>query len=1160
MKALLLTLLLPVGARAYDAIRFLDPIKIGETLKPAAVAADSSRFYVLDEKKSSLFIYDSAGRLIRSVGRLGTDKSSFSSPQGLAVSPTGRLFVADTGNCRIQILDADGKFLGAFGSRGSEAGELRNPQSVAVGADGRVYVADTGNDRAQVFTGEGILLFQIGSGGKAEGQFKNPSKIAVDAGDNVTVLDGGNRRLQRFDAAARFSKKIALNGQDFVIDPYGFIYTLDGDSGRIIEQDPGGSVLGRFGSKGSGAGQYKNPRAIGLSPEGQLLILDAGSRLIARVEIMNKLKSALLPPNLETKISVSGPSRSWLISASNLAPLGPRLFAYSTAGQFLALDEDGNVKTTFGTRDGKGPGVTKKSAGFAVSEKLGIFVSDTGNNRVQHFALDGAWKENIAESTGLFDSKKKEGRVKDPRGVAINEQGTIYVADTGNRRIDAFNPEGVFLFAIGPKVGSYELVEPVSVVWDKSRFVYFLDKGLKKIFKCEPSGAFIAAWGREGAGPGQFQSPEAMAFDENNYLYILDSAIRRVSVYTKEGRWMTDLFSGGKEDSQLSAPVSLAVSRQNLVISDLGNGKGRIVSFDLHPALAAPAAISTSSKEGMASLSWPPVSDPWTSRYHVYRSTQVMGPFREIGKSETPKFEDSSVVVYQNYFYRVATESLTKDVGPAGLPVSVLVAGAFNRSPVEISSIAIGNIFSANYKWYLKNSAGAAVVTNNVNIPFQDLKLSFRLKEFMDFGYDTKIERLDPLKSLSIPLIATLNNKILDVSEDTPVQAEFTLTYFENGKAQSVSMTKPLRVYSRNAIVWDKPERIANFITPKDPPVLEFGREVLRQAPTHPQASALNPNVISALHIWDALSEYGVKFFSNPTSPYEAVSEDANFPVDYTQFPRETLKRKSGQCDDLTTLIISLLDGAKIRAAVLDYPGHMALMFDTEADDILDAGLPAGDLVFYDGTYWVPLEATLVGKPFPEAVGRASYAYKAEKAKGKVKIIDVRKAWETFEPATMPVSDWNAEAPRLEPRETRFIREVPVLFKDRYQFLKKQLDDKIKANPKDAETRVDLGLLEYQSGRTQSAIEQFSLAIGAEPDNVAALNNLGNVSFLTGDYAAAAQQYLKASEADPADPDIWMNLLKAELRQKNKDKAKTYGAKALALDANLSPIVETLLK
>ena len=196
----------------------------------------------------------------------------------------------------------------------------------------------------------------------------------------------------------------------------------------------------------------------------------------------------------------------------------------------------------------------------------GLYVTDLPNHRLQLFGLDGKWKSNVGEAQGFFDSKKREGRMKNPNGVAINGEGVVYVADTGNQRIDAFSPEGVFLFGFGPNVGSYTLVEPVAVAWDKAGFIYFVDKGLKRIFKCEPSGAYISSWGEDGDGPGEFKSPVSMAFDGQNYLYTLDSELRRVSVHTKEGKWLADFFAGGKQERELLAPIAVSVQGDKLVI------------------------------------------------------------------------------------------------------------------------------------------------------------------------------------------------------------------------------------------------------------------------------------------------------------------------------------------------------------------------------------------------------------------------------------------------------------------------------------------------------------------------------------------------------------------------------------------------------------------
>ena len=1155
-------LLAAVPARAYDTIRFLEPIKGDEMVKPVAAAAAADRLYVVDEKKNMLFLYDSAGRLIKSTGRSGNQPGAFSGPRGVAVGPNGKVYVADTGNHRVEIFDRDGNFEYVFGEKGSEPGKLKDPESVAVGADGRIFVSDTGNNRIQVFTNEGILLFLFGRYGKEPGLLNNPTRVAVDPSDNVYVLDRNNERLQKFDASAKFVKEYALLGNDFVVDPYGFLYVVDGRNGKVVEQSGDGFILGRFGSLGSGVGQMKKAEGIAITPDGQLIVLDTGNNRIHRVELVNKLKSRPLPLNLTTKMSVSGPSRKWAYSASILAPYGDTLFAWlPKESQFVQVDADGKEIARFGTAKGKGGEVTRGVGGMAAvkSDKAeGIFVTDNPNARLQLFGLDGKWKSNVGEAQGFFDSKKREGRMRNPNGVAVNPEGVVYVADTGNQRIDAFSPEGVFLFGFGPKVGQYQLQEPVAIAWDKAGFVYFVDKGLKRVFKCEPSGAYINSWGEDGDGPGEFKSPVSIAFDGQNYLYTLDSVLRRVSVHTKEGKWLADFFAGGKQERELLAPIAVSVQGDKLVIADAG--KNRLVSYDLHPQLAAPAGVSTKTADGAVSIAWEPVADPWTGGYVVSRSTGAFGPWVKAGESKTETFQDSEVTPYEKYFYRVATKSKTEDVGPASRAYETFVAGSFNRSPVEISSITLGNIFAANYKWYLNNPVGVATLTNNVNVPFQNVKMTFKLKDYMDFGFDTEIKRLEPKQTVEVPLIATLNNRVLEISEDTPIQAEFTLTYFESGKQQTVSLTKPLRLYSKNAITWQDPQRIANFVTRKDPPVRDFVRTVSTLEFKNRKAAALSDSVVKAMRIWNALSEYGLKFVANPANPFETAHDDPNFPVDYTQFPRETLRSKSGQCSDLTSLYAAMLEDSEVRVAILDYPGHMTMMFDTEAEDAVEAGMPPDLLVENGGTMWVPIEVTYIGKPFIDAVSKAAYAYKAEAEKGRVKVYDLHKAWGTYEPVTMPPTDFSPKVPEQAALERRYDDQTNVLAKDRYNFLKKHYEGEARKNGKDTDAQLQLGIIEYQFGNRDAALTEFNKVLALDPKNAAALNNLGSVAFLEGSNAEAEKRFLQAADVEPDDAMIWLNLVKTELRLRKAEKAREYGDKAVALAPSFKPAVDSLIK
>lgn len=1159
---LLAGLLLAVPAGAYDTIRFLDPIKGDEMSKPVAAAAAADRLYVVDEKKNALYLYDESGKLIKSVGRSGNQPGAFEGPRGVAVGPSGKVYVADTGNHRVEIFDRDGNFVYAFGEKGSEPGKLREPESVAVGADGRIYVSDTGNNRIQVFTKEGILLFLFGRYGKEPGLLNHPTRVDVDPSDNVYVLDRGNERVQKFDASAQFVKEFALLGNDFAVDPYGFIYVVDGRNGKVIEESGDGFIMGRFGSLGSGVGQMKKAEGVAITPDGLLVVLDTGNKRIHRVELANKLKVKPLPMNLRTKMSVSGPSRVWAFAASMLAPFEDDLYAWLPKdGQYVLIGGDGKEKKRFGSSKGKGDEVTRGVGGMAAvkSDKVdGLYVTDAPNHRLQQFALDGRWKTNVGEAQGFFDSKKREGRMKNPGGVAINGEGVVYVADTGNTRIDAFSPEGVFLFGFGPKVGPHVLVEPVAVAWDKAGFVYFVDKGLKRVFKCEPSGAYINSWGGEGDGPGEFKSPVSIAYDGQNYLYTLDSELRRVSVHTKDGKWLADFFAGGKQERELLEPVAVSVQGDKLVIAD--QGKSRLVSYDLHPMLTAPADVSTATKDGIVSISWEPVADPWTGGYVVLRATAPAGPWTKTGETEKPSYRDEDVTPYEKYWYRVATKAKTSDVGPAGRPFDVFVAGSFNRSPVEISTITLGDIFAANYKWYLRNPLGLAVLTNNVNVPFQNVKLTFKLKDYMDFGFDTEIKRLEPKQTVEVPLIATLNNKVLDITEDTPIQAEFTLTYFESGKQQTVSLTKPLRLYSRNAVTWQDPQRIANFVTRKDPPVRDFVRGVSTIEFKNRKAGALNEPTVKAMRIWNALSEYGLKFVANPANPFETAHDDPNFPVDYTQFPRETMRSKAGQCSDLTSLYAAMLEDSEVRVAILDYPGHMTMMFDTEAEDAVEAGLPPDLLVEHEGTMWVPIEVTYVGKPFVDAVSKAAYAYKTEAGKGRAKVYDLHQAWSVYEPVTMAPTDFSAKLPDAAALERRYDDQVNVLAKDRYAFLKKSYEADIKRNGKDADAQLQLGIVEYQFGNREAAMTEFNKVLALDPSNAAALNNLGSVAFLEGDDAEAEKRFTQAAEAEPDDATIWLNLVKTSLRLKKLDKARAMGEKAVSLAPGLKPAVDSLIK
>ena len=107
--------------------------------------------------------------------------------------------------------------------------------------------------------------------------------------------------------------------------------------------------------------------------------------------------------------------------------------------------------------------------------------------------------------------------------------------------------------------------------------------------------------------------------------------------------------------------------------------------------------------------------------------------------------------------------------------------------------------------------------------------------------------------------------------------------------------------------------------------------------------------------------------------------------------------------------------------------------------------------------------------------------------------------------------------------------------------------------------QFQLGIVEFQYGGKDAAAASFAKVLEADPKNAAALNNLGSVAFLGGDYAGAEQRFLQAAEADASDGDVWLNLLKTTAKLKKAEKAREYGSKAVALSPGYKPYVDNLV-
>lgn len=1128
-------LALPFPLRAFDELNVKEPVADAALTAPGPLALGPDRLYVLDAGKG-LLVFDAAGKIVKQASVKGG---------AVAVSPSGKVYVADSGGNRVQVLDKDGAPVAAFGSKGNGPGQLRDPRGVAVGPSGKVYVADSGNGRVQFYTGEGIFLGTLGS---PPAEFKDPAAVVVDLSETIHVFDASAGRIERFSPSGQRLNPLAVDGDAFTVDPFGTTYVVQGKAAKVLEILYDGSVS-PLGTKGARLGQFQKPAAAATDADGTLYVSDAGNKRVQRIVLFSRKRGPRLQTPVRAGLILEGPVSALDVKAAALtAAEHGRFYGFDAQkAQYALLSPQGEAESAFGI-PAKHAAFTKRVAGLAFVPGTGLFASQPDLNQIAVFDSTGNVALTFGRKEGIFEKKSKEGNLHTPLGLAVSDKGTIYVADSGNVRVQAFSAQGVFLKGFGPKLDSFQLVEPVAVAWDPEGFLFILDRGARKVVKCETSGKFLEAW-------GGLEAPIAIALDGRGYVYVLDAG-PRLHVFNAKGAVLGSFFSAGRGATDLAEPSAIAFASGKLWVSD--PGKAKLLAYNVLPILEPPLSVSTAAAEGTARLRWPGSEDGWLKAYRVYRATASDGPFSEAGTATATEYADKDLPGYATYYYRVAAESKTGVLGPPSASALVYVPGTFNRPPIEITKVDIGNIFSANYKYYLKNPVGSLKLVNNEDLLFKNVKISFALKDFMDYPYDIPLEEIEPKAALGIPLQATLNNRILDVSEDTPIQALFTITYYESGREQRISLAKPLKVYSKNSIVWDKPERLANFVTTKDPPVFDFGRSILSMKLEGGETVARPLRDAAAL--WDALGAIGLSYVPDAKSPYERVSEDAAFPEDTVQIPRETLKHRTGDCDDLVALCASLFEGASLRTAFLDYPGHLAFMFDTGAGDPAAVGLPEERLVSYGGSYWVPVETTLVGKSFAEATRTAANLYRQMDDKHKVRVIDVHEAWATYEPMTLPASQWNPEAPKGEEVGKRFAADAKALAEDRYAALKSLYGQRLKSDGADAEARVELGLLELEAGKPAEAKKQFEELLKENQQDPAALNNLGSLAFSEGDFQAAEAFYAKAAAADAQDPGILLNRARAAIALKKGAEAKAFLDAAAKKDGSEALQVDELRK
>jgi len=232
--------------------------------------------------------------------------------------------------------------------------------------------------------------------------------------------------------------------------------------------------------------------------------------------------------------------------------------------------------TTWGEA-GSEEGQFKGPTGMAVDAAGRLYIADTGNDRIQVFNKRGRF---IA---AWGSAGKEEGNFGSPGDVAVDPAGNVYVVDPENFRIQKFDAEGDFLAAWGPDkvLGAGFIREPVGIAVDAAGTVYVADAWQALILKYDDSGNFITAWGDtidENGGMFSFR-PTDLALDAAGNVFATDYYNNRVLKFDATGALITSWGIKGSGAGEFSYPSGIAVDANgNVYVADTFNH--RIQQFD----------------------------------------------------------------------------------------------------------------------------------------------------------------------------------------------------------------------------------------------------------------------------------------------------------------------------------------------------------------------------------------------------------------------------------------------------------------------------------------------------------------------------------------------------------------------------------------------------
>jgi len=296
-----------------------------------------------------------------------------------------------------------------------------------------------------------------------------------------------------------------------------------------------------FGVQGSGRGELQSPRGIAVGDDGTVYVVDSGNHRV----------------------------QAFTADGEFLEIFGGRSLATEESGQPRGFNEPWDV---------------------AVSSEGHMYVADTWNHRIQKLDAEGvaltAW--GTFGDVNVDEGGDAQSAFYGPRGIALGpepsaglgEDRLVYVTDTGNKRVQVFGADGEFAFQWGSGgSGEGNLDEPVGIAVGPNGEVYVADTWNRRIQVFDSQGTFLRQWTIDGWNSGVPEEKPFLAVDDQGHVYVTDPGYYRVLVFDSQGEYLLSFGKYGEDDASFGLPQGIAVAADGRVYVSDAHGH-RVLTFD----------------------------------------------------------------------------------------------------------------------------------------------------------------------------------------------------------------------------------------------------------------------------------------------------------------------------------------------------------------------------------------------------------------------------------------------------------------------------------------------------------------------------------------------------------------------------------------------------